>query len=179
MNIATVINLLKQEDNGAFRHLVSVYSGRLMAVAKLYTRNHADAQDVLQEGLIVVFEKVHQFEGDEEKAFYGWMKKIVVNLALNKYRRKRSSMETLNIDDQYDIAQEPEVYKSFANQDLLSAMYQLPHKYKQVIGLVAIEGYNHREVSDMLGMKESTSRSIYSRAKKMLLKIILKSEKVA
>lgn len=179
MNIVSVINLLKQKDNQAFRHLVSAYSGRLMAVAKLYTRNYADAQDVLQEGFIIVFEKVHQFEGTEEKAFYGWMKKIVVNLALNKYRRKRASMETLNIDDQYEVAQEPEVYKSLANKDLLNAMYQLPYKYKQVVGLFALEGYSHKEISELLGMKESTSRSIYTRAKRKLLEIILKSEQLA
>lgn len=178
MDIATIIAKIKEGDHAAFKQLVYLYTGKLMVVAKIYTRNEEDAKDVLQDSFILIYQNIDQFKDGHPKAFLAWMKKIVLNSALSKYKRKRYELERYNLDEQDEKGVAPLVIQNLENQDLLSAIYQLPLKYKQVIGMYAIEGYSHKEIADLLGIADSSSRSMYTRAKQLLKKYIIANKMV-
>lgn len=170
MNLAIVIEKLKKGDHQTFKDVVYRYSGILMTVAKIYTRNRADAEDVLQDSFISVYRSIHQFVGNEEKAFVGWMKKIVTNTAIAKYKKKHYSNEKYTLEAIAPQSQSPLVLKQYEYEELMNAIYELPLKYRRVVGLYAISGYSHKEIAELLHIKSSSSRSIYSRATSMLYK---------
>ena len=178
MNIAIVIKKLKKGDHGTFKDVVYHYSGILMTVAKIYTHNMADAEDVLQDAFIAVYRNIHQFTGHEEKAFVAWMKKIVANAALTKYKKKYYKNEKYTLDNIAPQIQEPIVLKQYEHEELMNAIYDLPLKYRRIVGLYAINGYSHNEIAELLSIKPSSSRSIYSRATTMLYKVLSPKKKV-
>lgn len=172
MNLATVIAKLKQGNHDTFRELVYTHTPKLMTVARIYTRNAEDAKDVLQDAFISIFQKIEQFEGDSESSLLAWMKKIVMNAGLAKYKKMSYTKEIFSLDNVLEKSVEPLVLSNFDAEELMKSIYALPLKYKQVIGLYAIEGYSHKEIAEMLNIKPSTSRSTYSRAKVLLQKSI-------
>ena len=170
-DLATVIKGMKRKDKKAFQVMVTHYAPRLMTVAKFYAKNRQDAEDILQDAFISIFMKINTFQLVEEKMFYAWAKRIVVNTALAKYRRMYFSHEKY-LDLKLDRVEEAEVDRQHDSDEILSFIYELPLKYREVIGLYALEGFSHAEIADRLKMKESSSRSIYSRAKSKLKKIM-------
>ena len=172
MNLVTVISRLKQGDHDTFRELVYKQTPKLMTVARIYTRNEEDAKDVLQDAFISIYQHIDQFKGSEEKALLAWMKKIVMNAGLAKYKKMGSFKEAFSLDNVLEKSVEPVALANFDAQELMNSIYSLPLKYKQVLGLYALEGYSHKEIAAMLNIQASTSRSIYSRAKVLLQKSI-------
>jgi RNA polymerase sigma factor (sigma-70 family) len=146
------------------------HSGRLYAVCLQYSGNDEEAKDILQEGFIKIFENLHLYK--HEGSFDGWLSRIVVNTALEKYRRRN---HLYRVDD-IDSIQEPEAMpdtEDFAGLqaiDLLFIIRELPPKYRMVFNLYAIEGYSHREIGEMLSISEGTSKSNLSRARTILQK---------
>ena len=140
--------------------------------------NHvAEAEDVLQESFIDAFAKIGDFR--QESTFGVWMKQIVVNKAINQVRQRK--VQFVDIDDlggdEADIADVPsntidEEQISFDVALVKRAMEQLPEGFRVVLSLYLFEGYDHEEISRILGINESTSRTQYMRAKKRLLEII-------
>jgi RNA polymerase sigma-70 factor (ECF subfamily) len=131
-----------------------------------YAGNFQDAQDILQEGFIKVFEKIHQFAF--KGAFEGWLRKIMVNTALEKYRlhyRQVAADENIkaaDYEDDTDIASDIDV------AELVRIIQELTPKYRVVFNLYALEGYSHKEISEMLNISEGTSKSNLSRARTIL-----------
>ncbi|MEM9545665.1 MAG: RNA polymerase sigma factor [Bacteroidota bacterium] len=177
-NIATVLRYLQKGDQDTFKEVVYHYSGILMTVAKIYTRNKEDAEDVLQDAFISIYRNAQNFTGSEEKAFIAWMKKIVTNVALSKYRKMHYSKETYTLDTISPQFEEPLVLKQYEYEELMNAIYNLPLKYKRVVGLFALNGYSHKEIAEMLDIKPNTSRSLYSRATTMLYKALSPKKKI-
>ena len=177
MNIATVLINLQKGNQDTFKDVVYHYSGILMTVAKIYTRNREDAEDVLQDSFISIYRNIHQFKGNEEKAFVGWMKKIVTNAALAKYKKMHYSKEKNTLEQVAPQTQEPLVLKQYEYEELMVAIYNLPLKYRRVVGLYAINGYSHKEISMLLNIQPSSSRSLYSRAIAKL-QTVLSPEKI-
>ncbi len=178
MNVATIIAGLSKKDHRVFKKLVIDCSSKLMFVAKIYTRNLEDAKDVLQDSFIIIFQKASGFVGTEEKAFIAWMKAIVRNTALNKYQRKYFSHENAQIENNPEPKVEPSVYSSINEKAIMNLVFDLPMGYRQVFALFAIEGFSHKEIAEQLGIKESTSRSQYVRARQILQKRILETTKL-
>ncbi|MEM9546250.1 MAG: sigma-70 family RNA polymerase sigma factor [Bacteroidota bacterium] len=170
MEITTIIKKLKTGDQDAFRELVFRYTGRLMSVAKIYTRNYEDAKDALQDGFLIIYQNIGSFNYEEETSFLAWMRKIVMNASLKKYRKKQFQMETYTLEFVEEPSIEPESFDKFDKEDLILEIHSLPLRYKQVVCLFAIEGYSHQEIGEMLGIESSSSRSTYSRAKVLLQK---------
>jgi RNA polymerase sigma-70 factor (ECF subfamily) len=144
------------------------HSARLYAVCLQYSGNEDEARDILQEGFIKIFDKLHNYK--HEGSFEGWMRRIVVNTALEKFR---STHHLFRIDDIGSIT-EPEAhpdtedYTGLEAVDLLYMIRELPPKYRMVFNLYAIEGYSHKEIGDMLNISEGTSKSNLSRARVIL-----------
>jgi len=142
----------------------------MFATSLQYTGNDEEARDVLQEGFIKVFSCLAQYKN--EGSFEGWMRRIIINTALEKYR---SRYNLYRVDD-IDCIDEPEAYPGTEDYsgleagDLMNIVRELPPKYRMVFNLYAIEGYSHKEISSMMKISEGTSKSNLSRARVILQK---------
>jgi len=165
---SSLIDKLRMGEEPAFEELVLATSSRLMTVAKVYTNSPQDAQDVLQDAYIICFEKIETFVGNEPKAFYGWMKRITINLSLaknrKKYKKAETSLDAMVLDSPFDA----EILSEMSKQEIMELVFELSPGYRQVFALFAIEGYSHKEIGEQLGITASTSRSQFIRAKRIL-----------
>lgn len=141
------------------------YADGMFSVACNYSDNDDEAADILQEGFIKVFRKLNQH--DTTKSLGGWIKRIVVNTALEHYRKKTRHLEV--VEEYYN--NESEDYNLFENTntiDIIKYVNDLPAKAKMVLKLYAIEGYAHQEIATALNISVGTSKSQLSRAKSLL-----------
>jgi RNA polymerase sigma-70 factor (ECF subfamily) len=156
-----------QEGNsGAQRELYDMFKSKMFGICLRYAGNYHDAEDIMQEGFIKVFEKIHQF--GFKGAFEGWIRKIMVNTALEKYR---IHFQTVSLQDNPNGAEqekEIDVTSNIEVKELLNIIQDLTPRYRLVFNLYAIEGYSHKEISEMLQITEGTSKSNLSRARVIL-----------
>jgi RNA polymerase sigma factor (sigma-70 family) len=149
------------------------YASRLYALCLQYAGNTEEARDVLQEGFIKIFENLSRYSN--EGSFEGWMRKIIVNTALERYRNKYYLNRVDDIDEMAEPEAEPDTddFAGLEANDLLNMIMELPPKYRMVFNLYAIEGYSHREIATMLNISEGTSKSNLSRARLLLQKKVM------
>ncbi len=165
----------QQKYRKAQRALYERFSGKLYAICLRYAKNTHDADDILQKSFIKVFEHIDQLE--EKGALEGWLRKIVVNTALKEYRRKLDQMHKEEVTDlNYSNTVTNLTMSHLSYQELLKLIHQLPEQCRLVFNLVAIEGYKHREVAEMLDIADGTSKSQYSRARSLLQEMIATEE---
>ena len=146
------------------------YSAKLYGVCLQYTGSHDDGKDVLQESFIKIFTNLHTFSG--VGSFEGWMRRIVVNTALEKHRNR---FYLFKVEDLGMVVEPADVsgfsdYSGLEAEDLLNLIVKLPPKYRMVFNLYALEGYSHKEIASMLNISEGTSKSNLSRARNILQK---------
>ena len=168
-----------KEDAACQKEVFNRYAGRMLGVCNRYARNSADAEDIMQDAFIKIFEKVHQFKF--EGSFEGWIRKIMVNTALKKYSLSRYEKEVsgYEIKDRDESAMEPSAYAHLTQKDLLVLINQLPDGYRMVFNLYVVEGYQHDEIAEIMGIQPGTSRSQLVKARNMLQHQILQLQKVA
>lgn len=144
------------------------YAAKLYAACLQYSGNDEEARDILQEGFIKIFENLihYKYEG----SFDGWVRRIIVNTALEKYRSKHNLYRVDDIDQIPEQFAEPdnEDYAGLGARDLMEIIRELPPRYRIVFNLFAIEGYSHKEISEMMSISEGTSKSNLSRARVIL-----------
>jgi RNA polymerase sigma factor (sigma-70 family) len=155
-----------KNDRKAQFELYEKYKVRLFGLCRRYARSEAEAHDFLQEGFIKVFRSLHQYRADGP--LIKWMERVVVNRILSLLRKKK-----LQLDDNIDLHELPVVQKPPSTaaekaEEVIALIRQLPLGYQTVFNLYALEGYSHKEIAQVLGISESTSRSQYSRAKKVI-----------
>ena len=168
-----------KEDAASQKEVFTRFSSRMLGVCHRYARNAADAEDILQDSFIKVFDKLHQFKF--EGSFEGWIRRIVVNTALKKYTLSRYDKEVTGIEhkEKYDSGEDPTAYSHLSQKDLLALINKLPDGYRIIFNLHVIEGYQHEEIASMLGIQPSTSRSQLVKARNMLQKQIIELQKIA
>jgi len=151
----------------AQRQLYETYSRRFMAICLRYLKDQEHAEDVMIQSFMKIFEKLSQFQG--KGSFEGWMKRIVVTQALMAIRNNRSLILAVSLEDAEKV-QEPaaEALNQLEVAELMDLVQSLPFGYRTVFNLFAIEGYSHQEIGELLGIKESTSKSQLSRARRLL-----------
>ncbi len=144
------------------------HAPKLFAVCLHYSGNDDEARDILQEGFIKIFENLPNYK--HEGSFEGWMRRITVNTALEKFRSRHNLYRVDDIDmiPEPDSEPDSEDYAGLEANDLLDIIRQLPPKYRMVFNLYAIEGYSHKEISKMVNISEGTSKSNLSRARAIL-----------
>lgn len=154
----------------AQRALYERFSSLMMGVCYRYARTRTDAEDILQEGFIRVFNNIDQYRS--EGSLEGWVRRIMVTSAIN-FLNKNKYLQ-LNIDMEYagDVAADGIDGYEAHDSELMQLLHQLPPGYKAIVNLYAIEGYSHKEIGAMLNIAESTSRSQYARARKLLMDLI-------
>ncbi len=143
--------------------LYKLFSSRMFGVCLQYSNDYDDAKDILQEGFIKVFTKLEQF--DERGSFEGWVRRIMVNTALEKYRSHLHLYPLTEQDMKKDELIYEEVFENLSAADLVKLIQELPPRYRMVFNLYAIEGYAHKEISEMLGITVGTSKSNLARAR--------------
>lgn len=160
-----------KKDAIAQRHLYERFSRKMMGVCLRYFDSREEAEDVVQNGFISVFQNMESFKGSG--SLEGWIRKIMVNTALTEIRKNKKLKQNIDLDSvEFMIPSSNYMSESFAAKDLLKIIQTLPTGFRTVFNLYAIEGYSHKEIGEMLGISEGTSKSQYSRAKAHLQKII-------
>lgn len=142
------------------------FSPRMYAVCLRYAGKAEEAEDILQEGFIKVFKKMDSFRGDG--SFEGWMRRIFVNTAIEHFRRKRYLMPVTEKEENSMEGGYNSALDDLGAKDILALVQELSPGYRTVFNLYVVEGYTHKEIADMLGISEGTSKSQLSRAKVIL-----------
>ncbi len=162
-----------RNDAAAQRELYNRYSPKMLAVCYRFGHNREDAEDMLQEGFIKVFSQLHTFQN--KGAFEGWIRRIIVHTCINNLKKNKRFNESVDIVYASSIQTREESVPSIVQaKQIVECIRMLPIGYRTVLNLYAIEGYSHKEISEMLDIEESTSRSQYTRAKQMLEDILIK-----
>ena len=160
-------------EKAAQKQLYDHFASAMLGVCYRYTKSMVDAEDVLQEGFIMVFRNLHQFSFSGELG--GWIRRIMVNTAIN-YLKKHSRYQTELLFTEtvlHPVSDDnPEV--ALSTKELAELIRQLPPGYQTIFNLHAVEGYSHVEIGKILGIKEGTSRSQYARARSLLISWINK-----
>lgn len=138
-----------------------------MGVCLRYVNDRETARDLLQDGFVKIFTSIDSYSGNG--SFEGWMRKIFVNCALEYLRKSDVLREAADLDHSAElITPESSVVSEMSAAELMKLVQELPAGFRAVFNLFAIEGYSHKEISDMLDITESTSRSQFTRAKQLL-----------
>ena len=168
-----IINGCKKGKRRAFSLLYEKYADVLMLVCLRYSRNKAEAQDVLQEGFIKVFQKIEAFEG--RGSFEGWLKRIMVNTAINYYKANKKYQLQQDIEANNNILvihdNDDEMFETDPRvkpEVLMQMINDLPDGYRMVFNMYVFDGLTHKEIAGDLGVTESTSKSQLSKARKYL-----------
>lgn len=160
---------LKGESSG-YNALYSMYAPKMLVVCSRYVSDFDDAQDLLQEGFIKVFEELHRFR--HEGSLEGWIRRIMVNSALNHQKKYINiQYQTDDISQlKYDIPDVAivDIESQLNNQELLKLVQTLPPSYRMVFNLYVFEGYKHQEIAKLLGIGEGTSKSNLQDARRIL-----------
>jgi len=146
--------------------LYDKYSGKMYAVALRYAKAQQEAEDVLQEAFIKVFQSLDSFRMESSLGY--WLKRIVVNTALNSQRGKLYMYPMVDVTELKSWKEESVAISDYSHQELIEMVQELPDGCRVIFNLYAIEGYKHHEIAKELNISEGTSKSQYSRAKMLL-----------
>jgi RNA polymerase sigma-70 factor (ECF subfamily) len=146
----------------------------MMGLCMRYAKDTFEAEDVLQMGFVKVFQKISDFRG--EGSFEGWIRRIMVNTAIESYRKNLRNLNLVDIDEVYDQPQNTFDMSGLELKDLLKLVQQLSNGYRLVFNMYVIEGYSHKEIAKLLGITEGASKSQLSRARAILKEKIIKME---
>lgn len=157
----------KQGNRGCYELLYKTYGRKLYGIAMRYCSDRVQAEDILQEAMIKVFQSIQHFKG--EGSFEGWLKRVVVHTAINAFNKEKRS-EWLYGNEQEALwnEQDKETLDQMSAQQIASLIQNLPDGYRMVFNLYEIEGYSHIEIADMLNISEGTSKSQLYKAKQRL-----------
>lgn len=156
----------QKNDGECQKKLYELTSPLLYGICLQYTGNEDDAKDILQEGYIKVFRKIDQYKGTGSAM--GWIRRIMINTALEKLRKTIPSQDTDNEEKLSSESVSDDIVESLTAEEILKIIQSLSPKYRMVFNLYAIEGYSHKEISELTGISEGTSKSNLSRAREIL-----------
>jgi RNA polymerase sigma factor (sigma-70 family) len=171
-------------DRRSQQAIHKMFYGKMKAVCMRYTRDSDQAMDVLQEGFLKVFNNLEKYTG--VGTFEGWMRRIMVNLSIDRYRRLKHDLVLLGeqndienwscgTDDESDDSDENEEIYDITPEQIIDAMQQLTPAYRTVFNLYVYEDYTHQDIAEALGISVGTSKSNYAKAKKNMKKLLTKN----
>lgn len=178
MNQATEQEIIRgciENDARSQKELYQRFCGAMMGICVRYAPTVHEAEDLLQEGFIKVFRKIHTFEGKGYLA--GWIKRVMVNTCLTYYRDTKNLRMYAELDEEV-LKEEADfdVLAQLSADDLVRKIQKLPDGFRVVFNMYAIEGFSHQEIADKLEISVGTSKSQLSRARAYLKKIIKEEE---
>ncbi len=165
MGLDQLINNCKKNDAKAQEQIYKLFAPKFFGVCLKYSSNYAEAEDNLQDGFIIIFKKIDQY--NFKGSFEGWAKRIMINNALQKYRTQVRFLEVINDD----IIEEniPEIENEDVSLEyLMQIIQELPDRYRMVFNLYVLDGYSHKEIAEMLDITTGTTKSNLARARIIL-----------
>lgn len=176
MGIEEIIHGCLNGKRSAQEALYKMYGGKLYGVCMRYTRNQMEAEDVLQDSFVKVFKNIRSFRDLGENSLFNWMKRIIVNTAINylrdqKKHRYQADVETIDeiADDNSEDNFFDELRTLVSQDEILSLIRNLPEGYRMVFNLFAMEGFSHQEIADMLGVSVNTSKTQLFKARQQII----------
>ncbi|QNJ97438.1 RNA polymerase sigma factor [Constantimarinum furrinae] len=164
MTLDELIIQCKRQDATAQGELYKRYSGTLFSICLKYSPNYVEAEDNLQDSFLTIFKRIEQYEG--KGSFEGWIKRITVNTALQKYRKKRDF--EINNEEQIEDANEEVEAENVPLDFLLKIVQELPARYRLIFNMYVLDGYTHKEIGELLGISDGTSKSNLARGRAIL-----------
>lgn len=164
-------------DRACQAKLYDLYAPQMLGVCMRYSKNREEAEEGLSEGFLRVFTYIKKFRG--EGSFEGWIRRIMVNCALSRYRKKSQLQPVIRLDiSGYDSAGDIDIASNMDAKELISLVQSLPAGYRMVFNLHVFEGYKHREIAEALGISEGTSKSNLADARTWLQKALKAKKKL-
>ena len=164
MGLDQLIQDCQKNSIRAQEQLYKLLAPKMFAACLKYSRNRADAEDNLQDGFLLIFQKIGQFQF--KGSFEGWAKRVMINNVLQKYRTEGIfELVSENLPDVADVEVESE---SISMDYLVGIIQELPDRYRMVFNLYVIDGYSHKEIAEMLNITDGTSKSNLARARMIL-----------
>lgn len=149
-------------------------ASKMLAVCMRYARDRMEAEDSLQLGYIKIFQKIKEYRGDG--SFEGWIRRVMVNTAIESYRKNLRTLNVVAIEEAYEQPSTGFDFSRLGMQDLMGLIQKLADGYRIVFNMYIIEGYSHKEIAATLGISEGASKSQLSRARAILKEEIIKME---
>ncbi|GGH38123.1 RNA polymerase sigma-70 factor [Mangrovimonas yunxiaonensis] len=165
MGLKKLIQKCSENDTKAQGELYHLYSRVLFSVSLKYSRNYAEAEDNLQDAFVTIFKKIAQYQA--KGSFEGWLKRIVINTALQRYR-KQDVFEIIDEEKIKNPSVEVQGDEDIPLDYLLSCIQKLPDRYRLVFNLYVMDGYSHKDIAEMLTISTGTSKSNLARARLIL-----------
>ncbi|MBJ6368208.1 RNA polymerase sigma factor [Snuella sedimenti] len=168
MSLKQLIEDCKANNTKAQGELYKLFSSKLFSVCLKYSRNYAEAEDNLQDAFLTIFDKIKQYKN--KGSFEGWLKRIAINTALQRYRSEKVfniTNENTIEDNEIEIDED-----SYSIDYLLKIIQELPDRYRLVFNLYVLDGYSHNDIAGMLNINVGTSKSNLARARQILKKTI-------
>jgi len=173
--IDELVKRCKAGERKAQEMLYKQFASKMLGVCCRYATDRMEAEDMMQNGFIRVFQKIGDFRG--EGSFEGWMRRIMVHSSIEYYRKHHKMMQLVELDEAgAESSTNPLATAKLEANDLLLLIQQLSPGYRIVFNLYAIEGYSHREIATIAGITEGASKSQLSRARAVLREQIIKME---
>jgi RNA polymerase sigma-70 factor (ECF subfamily) len=178
ININLILKGCLRGNRNSQRRLYEHFYGYGMNIGLHYSQNREEALEILNDGFLKVFTNLDKY--DSSFPFRGWLRRILINAAIDYYRKYHKQPDLLELTEAGEVAGDEMPMPILSpDEDVLPILQELPPAYRMVFNLFVLEGYKHHEIAEMLGISVSTSRSNFIRAKEKLRKILEKKRKVA
>jgi RNA polymerase sigma-70 factor (ECF subfamily) len=165
VSLQRLINQCIKKDAKAQSQLYQQYADKLFSLCLKYSRNYAEAEDNLHDTFITVFDKIHQY--NNKGSFEGWLKRIAINTALQRYREDVGVYDIVNEQNIEDVTVDIEDHHLDLDF-LLKIIQELPDRYRLIFNLYVLDGYSHVEISKLIDISVGTSKSNLARARRIL-----------
>lgn len=175
-NIDNIISGCKAGSRKAQEQLYRSFYRVMMSLCLRYTKNETDAMEVLNTGFYKVFKNIQRYDS-LQGSLYTWIRTIIVNSCLDFIKKKEKSFAAQELNNETEVCIEPEAIQKFNAAELLGLIRQLPPATQAVFNLYVLEGYNHREIAQLLGISEGTSKWHLSEARKQMQQLITDGNK--
>ncbi len=169
--LTELVEACRKEDRNAQRKLYEHFHGRMLGICLRYARCREEAVEVLNSSFLKVFKNIHRFD-DSKGNIEAWIRTIVTNTAIDRYRKESKKHPTIDMEYAYKESNGSIAIEELTAEEILGLIQELPPAYRTVFNLFAIEGYSHREIGEKLGISEGTSKSNLSKARKKLQKAL-------
>ena len=175
MELHQLLKECRQQRITAQRYFFDQFATSMFLLCRRYLKNDETAEEIMMNGFLKFFASLNKFEYINDAAVVGWLKKIMVNECLMQLRSTNSFLQVA-IDDMPEVVADEQIIEKMSAEEIFRLITQLPVGYRTVFNLFELENKSHKEIAELLGINEGTSRSQLSKAKQMLQQLLIKND---
>ena len=172
IDLEKVVKRCSRGDLKAQEHLYKKFYGYVLSISLRFSSSRDNALEIANDSFLKIFNNIGSFQA--EKEFKAWVRRIVVNTAIDYYRKEKKNIAEISIDETFSEFDDESVLDKMNAEEIIKLINSLPMQYRYTFTLFEIEGFTHDEIAQQLGITPGTSRSNLTRAKKLLRQMILK-----